>query len=63
MNNGDANMNKLERIAAFVREHGFFARIVEGAVIIRIEYTSPKGDGYTEETARTIGEARTILGY
>jgi len=59
----------LDKIARLVREHGFGALVIDGAVTFGVPYTidvSPGKwmlGGYETFTVRTLTEARNALGY
>jgi hypothetical protein len=54
---------QLDKLARFVREHGFASIVDDGAVHFVVPYTSPQGNGYEAFEVRTFGEAREALGY
>lgn len=55
---------QLECLARFVREHGFQAIVIDGAVTFAVPYSiDGKHVGYEAFTVRTRNEAREALGY
>lgn len=54
----------LERLAAWIRSHGFTATVTDTGVEVQIPWVGPTGDtGTAIEHVRTVSEARTALGY